>query len=679
MVDEALRMEARRELARRELARRRGQQQETAPAPTAIDDPIEQKATALADYQEKIGRGESAGGLFSGGFALGLKDKVSGAANALTGLLPGSQPWNGETVGEDYKIGRRAQEILEERARSRSGALGAAAEIAGNVAGGALAKAPAAIGALPRIAQTAREAGILGTIMGAGDSRSESLGGVAGDAVMGGAIGAGLGGALGGALEVARPVIKGAVAGTRAVTGLGGNTEARAAKRVVQALSADDMTPGKAAARMATRGQSLVNIGDENVMGLGRAVSARPGPGRQTINKALDAGQAARPDRAIAAVQSTLGGADQPFNIRVASMVQQRGQQANRAYQAAFQRNYGANHAAIFDDLQRRVPGEAVRNAMRVAQAEGRPFGQQLIASIDDASGNVTFRRAPSIEEWHYIQRGLRSAMDSAYRSGAGEVGTAYRGLHRQLLDAMDSANPLYKAARRSYATQSQLLEALQRGREIMRPETLNNLDQLADDFTRMSKPEREMMRLGLSRGLEDAVSSTPSTAGDVVNRIFGTPQKRQAIRTLFESDSAFRQFEVQMRRLAKEASVFKNIRTGSRTAFVEAEKDTAGNLAEAAGNIMDVGTGNVAGPIRRGLSKMLGNLGNMDEQTAARVAEILISEDPQFVVRALASQTNRNANQQITNELLSRAFRIARGGAAVMGGAGGASIASGQ
>jgi hypothetical protein len=68
-----------------------------------------------------------------------------------------------------------------------------------------------------------------------------------------------------------------------------------------------------------------------------------------------------------------------------------------------------------------------------------------------------------------------------------------------------------------------------------------------------------------------------------------------------------------------------------------------------------------------------------MDEQTAARVAEILVSEDPQFVVRALASQTNRNANQQITNELLSRAFRIARGGAAVMGGAGGASIASGQ
>ena len=619
------------------------------------NDPVRQRATELADRIEA--RGEmGAGGLFRNSFSLGLNDKITGLLEGTASMI------RGDGFGPGYRAGSMAEQIVEDRARQRSGAMGTAAEISGALASGTLARAPAAASAFGRILQAGKEAGTLGLIAGAGDSEQTSIGGVAQDAAMGGLVGGGLGMGLTGALEVGRPVVRGARAAYNSLRNMADDTGQRAANRVVSNLAADDLTPGKAAARMQTRGQSLLDVSGENTMGLGRSAAARPGPGRTTMNRALDAGQATRPDRAMDAVQSGLGGSDEAFNMRAMRMAKERGARATQVYERSFAQNYGPKHSMKFDRLAERVPPEALRNAQRIAKAEGRPFGEQLVAAIDENAGTVQFRRTPSLREWHYIQRGLRAATDRAYREGVGEVGTAFRNLHREVLDAMDDANPLYKMARRSYAEESQMMDALQRGREMMRPGTLNNLDQLADDFGRMSAPEKEMMRLGLSRAMQDAIESTPSTAGDVVNKLMGTPQKRKAIRTLFDSDSAFRSFEIKMRRLSKEAANFKNIRTGSRTSFVDAEKEASGNLTEFAEGLVDIGRGGYMSTAMRGLSRMLGNLGQMDEQTAAQVARILTSQDPAFVRQALSTSMSRQARQQINDELLRRVGAIMRG-----------------
>jgi hypothetical protein len=360
-------------------------------------------------------------------------------------------------------------------------------------------------------------------------------------------------------------------------------------------------------------------------------------------------------------------------------MIRDRGARASNVYEKAFARNFGKNHSPVFDDLAERVPAEAVRNAMRVAKAEGRPFGQQLVASIDDATGMVSFSRQPSLREWHYIQRGLRSAADSAYRQGVGEVGTAYKSLHRQILNAMDDANPLYKAARGSYASESQMIEALQTGRDIMKPGQLNNIDALADTFRAMSKPEKEMVRTGLARGLEDMIQSTPSEAGDVVRKIFGTPQKRAAIRTIFDNDTKFRAFEAQMGRMAKQAKAYKFVRTGSRTSFVDAEKEAFGVANDVAGAMMDAASGSPVNATIRGLSKLIGNRTGMSEEVAAEVAKILTSQDPNFVMSALSKSSQRAAGGKINAELERRIGAIMRGG--IVGGAAatGSSVVQGQ
>jgi hypothetical protein len=628
-------------------------------------DPIEGKASALADQWEKLGGQSGAGELFGNSFTLGLKDKVAGLAGGVGGLL------TGEGFREGYNTSRRAQEIMEERARERSGNLGKAAEIGGAVTTGVLAHAPAAATALGRAWQTGKEAGKLGLVQGVGDSQSDTWAGTAGDALASGTTGLVAGSVLSGMVDIGRGAFNAGRATLRGLGSIADDETGRAGRKVFKALSDDGVTPERAAARMNNRGTALINVADENVLGLARAASAKPGEGRRVLNSALDAQQRNSQGRVLQSVENMLGGGDVPFNRRLAQMIQTRGQNGNRLYEAAFQQNFRNGHSLAFDRLARRVPGEAVRNAQRIAQAEGRPFGEQLVASISDA-GEVTFRREPSLREWHYIQRGLRSATDAAYRNGIGEVGTAYRNLHREILNAMDAANPTYRQARRAYATESEMVDALRTGREILNPANVRNVDQLADGIAQMSNAEREVMRIGLARQMQDMLQTTPDAAGDMVKKIFGNQAKRNAIRAVFGNDREFRAFQAQMANIAKEAKSFQYVRTGSRTSFVDAEKQDAGILADAASGAVDMVTGTPVNTTLRAASKLLKDLGGMDEGVAREVARILVERDPNVVLRALTQSSRRAQNQTARNALLQRAAPIARalsvGGGAEIG-----------
>lgn len=625
----------------------------------------ETQAQRMADQWEKVTGPAGAGELFGNSYTLGLKDKVAGLSGAFSGLI------SGDGMVEGYNVGRRAQEITEERARAASGRMGKVAEIAGSVASGTLAKAPAAATALGRTFQSAKEAGRLGLIQGVGDSEADTLGGMAMDSLQSGVTGFGLGGLLTGGIEAGKGLFKVGRATARGLGSLMDDPAGRAGRKVAGALADDNTTATQAAARMRNRGTALVNTGDENLIGLGRAASATPGEGRTVLNRALDAQQKTSQGKVLQAIDQTLGGRDVPFNRRLASMIQQRSTNGERLYGAAFKQNFGGNHSFKFDELAKRVPGEAVRNAQKIAQAEGRAFGQQLVASIDDA-GNVAFTRSPSLQEWHYIQRGLRGAKDAAYRNGVGEVGTAYKNLHKEILDAMDAANPTYKAARKAYSSQSEMIDAIQRGREILSPSSTRNVDSLVDDLASMSAGEREMMRIGLARQMEDMLFATPDAAGDMVKKVFGNQAKRNAIRATFESDTAFRKFEAEMQKIAKETNAFRFIRTGSRTSFVDAEKAAAGTAAEVGTAALDLASGGGLGTTARGAFKLLRSMGGMDDRVAAEVAKMLVEKDPNVVLRALSKSTNRLQNQAARDALLARAAPFVRaltvGGSAELG-----------
>jgi hypothetical protein len=100
------------------------------------------------------------------------------------------------------------------------------------------------------------------------------------------------------------------------------------------------------------------------------------------------------------------------------------------------------------------------------------------------------------------------------------------------------------------------------------------------------------MVRVGLSRGLQDMVEGTPDAAGDVVRKIFGTKAKRAAIRSVFNSDSEFRKFESELAKIAKETESFRYVRTGSKTSRALTEGRDADVVGEVAGTLNQVTQG---------------------------------------------------------------------------------------
>jgi hypothetical protein len=439
-------------------------------------------ATAEADKIEEFRGKSGAGDLFQNQFMFGMADKAAGVAGGIGSMI------RGDGFGEGFRVSRRAQKILEERARDRSGNFGTAAEVAGALTTGFTAKAPAAATALGRIGQGAREAAILGTAQGFGDSDAETLGSMLTDAATSGVASGVLGGGITAGIEGVRGAVKAGGAIRRSLQRTQDSPAQRAGEKVYQALIDDGLSPEQAAARMRNRETALINVGDENTLGLAQAASNKPGSGRTALNRGLDAQQRQSGDRLKQVIDDTLGGGDQSFNRRVTDMVKTRSNLGRDQYERAFARNFGEKHAKEFDNILKRVPPEAITIAKRVANAEGRPFGEQLLASIDEVAGTVTFSRQPSVREWHYIQRGLRGASDKAFRDGLGEIGTPLKQTRKALLELMDDANPLYAKARKQYAVESQLIEALEMGRDIMRPSNIKNADRLANDFADLSK-----------------------------------------------------------------------------------------------------------------------------------------------------------------------------------------------
>jgi hypothetical protein len=402
--------------------------------------------------------------------------------------------------------------------------------LAGGIAGGLTTGAgmlKSGLSLVPRFANSGLRARMgAGALEGAAYGTAYGIGGGEGlgGRVEGAGIGAVTGGAVGGAVPVAGTVLRGA--GEMAYDAIAPrirgvlNPEGEAARRVGAAFQRDaqmQQFPLSRADEAAgfVPGQDVRNFdrGGETVRTLVRSVTNQSPESRGVIERTVSDRFAGQGERLRNVIERVAGGKidDIAYQEQLAS----RQQATNRAaYERAWKVNFGPQHSPVFDELLTRVPPEAVRNAMRVAKAEGRPFGEQLVASIDDAAGTVTFSRQPSMREWHYIQRGLRSASDSAYRSGVGEVGTAYKALHREVLDAMDNANPAYKTARQGAAAFFQADDAIDAGRKYVR----QNMDvrQATAAFQKMSAAEQDAFKIGF--------------AGELIESLRGVSERRNVI-----------------------------------------------------------------------------------------------------------------------------------------------------
>ena len=388
---------------------------------------------------------------------------------------------------------------------------------------------------------------------------------------------------------------------------------------------------------------------------------------------------------------------DRPAQTRAAAMQQMRqylgdvgegSQAAQRAASeeatiAAERQAYGAIGGRqapeeVVDSLRdtlRRVPGASKEVELRLqAQTGQKPFYEIT------EEGDVVFSRTPTIDEAESIRRAVNNRASALYRTeNMGGAGEAVSGVERELRSVLDMSIPELATTRAQAAAVRANRDAYTAGQKAL----AGDVNEKLADFAKLSQVENAQeavaaFRAGLMQALE-ARAATGSRQSMIRNLVNPEMKENQVLREVFPQD----QLDDVLKTLdiasdAQNAAGKVLIGTGSQTDEALAERARQGlglsvNEVSAALGGSPTETINVA-------NKLLGRLFRTDLTDAerARIAQILVSDDPQIVRNAIIDESGMAQLAERVDQLMQRGSQAVRGAATVGGAMPGAELSGG-
>ena len=272
----------------------------------------------------------------------------------------------------------------------------------------------------------------------------------------------------------------------------------------------------------------------------------------------------------------------------------------------------------------------AYNRAINIAKEEGVKLPNvkivdgklQTLDGNDVTKINTTFL--------HYMKMGLDDVVftGKSPTSGIGstELGKI-KGTRIQFLDQLDAANPTYKNARRVWASDTAVMDAMEEGRTALNKQP-KDVDVLLSDMKTMTKSELEGLRLGVMQNLLDRLGGAQTAAtvvgptGNPALKIINDPKNLRVLRATFPKDEAgdktFEQFMKNMKSEVEMKSTSKQVLQGAQTA----ERTQAISDVKAGGQaVRELPAMSVQGILMRALQRDYSQLG--DAQTRAVADEM--------------------------------------------------------
>ena len=311
----------------------------------------------------------------------------------------------------------------------------------------------------------------------------------------------------------------------------------------------------------------------------------------------------------------------------------------NKAYEDVWKTGgiIGEDLLVSLKDALQRSPGAANDiNTIYTAATGKKPFFSF------DKDGNILFSRTPNLKDAEIIRRGIKTSIDSAYTGGKPEVGMALKPVESDLRTAIDASSPKLAATRAEASQLRAAKTAFEEGRTIF--------NKSADEVQIMM--EGMVDNPGVSNafraGAMDAIRGKMGTGrAKSMMGIFNNPETKEGaiLRTIYPSD----ELDGILTRIgtAAQSQVAKNrVLGGSDTAssMMQAAKIGSTITADEVANAV---SGNPLAGLRI-VNKMLGESNKaMSEKDRERVAQILISQDPEIVRKALRDESGMARLQQ--------------------------------
>jgi hypothetical protein len=288
----------------------------------------------------------------------------------------------------------------------------------------------------------------------------------------------------------------------------------------------------------------------------------------------------------------------------------------------------------VTDELVALMDRPSVKNAFVRAQELAKEQGVKL-PDVQVVNGKLVTSDGNPVTNinttfLHYVKMGLDDGIFTGKSPTSGIGSTqlnAFKDTRSKFLDLLDSSNNTYKNARRVWASDTAVMDAMEEGRTIFN-KSPKDVDVLLKDMKTMTRSELEGLRLGTMQNLLDRLGGA-QTADTVVGatgnpalKIINNPKNLRIIRETFSKDEAgdksFGQFIKNLKSEVEMKSTSKQVMQGSQTA----ERTQAIQDVRAGGQAMrEMPVMSVQGILTRALQRDYADLG--DAQTRAVAAEM--------------------------------------------------------
>jgi hypothetical protein len=143
-----------------------------------------------------------------------------------------------------------------------------------------------------------------------------------------------------------------------------------------------------------------------------------------------------------------------------------------------------------------------------------------------------------SVGELHGLQQEIRDAADSAFRKGNNNIGIKLKSIHREVIDQLSNQMPdTYGAARKIYADDSSVMDAMNAGRKVLTSE----VDEVSSNLSKLSKGEQEAYINGAVKTIRDRLMGGKEDKNAATK--MASQLVRERLRPAFPDDQSFKTF----------------------------------------------------------------------------------------------------------------------------------------
>ena len=286
---------------------------------------------------------------------------------------------------------------------------------------------------------------------------------------------------------------------------------------------------------------------------------------------------------------------------------------------------------SFFDKAQGIAKSEAMAAKLRGEDPSKFLLPELYTLELDPVTQVMTPKvtRLPDVRTLDYMKRGIDATIDSGFRGQGMSTAEAQalKQLRNQFVSAIDDNVPAYATARKGYAGDMEVIDALRAGMN-----DFGKLDheQVVKMVAGMSSAEKDAFRTGVTRDIYSKIMG-PSGNYNAAQRVIGSPEMREKLKPLFNNPGEYKLFEAALQResqLFSEANrVLGGSQTGKRMQMRE-NFESDGDVGQAVAQAIQ------SGPLNSLLglaSRAIGNT-QMTEATATKLADMLMSKDPHAV-----------------------------------------------